>query len=307
MKTPSERQRQERFGGVSTLVAGTLILAGLSVGTAKGAFPGEPGLIAFVPGESKGIELVDPSRPVNRRKLTPQRREEQRQPAWSPGGRWLMYTANGLWIVRTDGSGSRRIARFASDGAWSPDGRRVVFASKETRNNCTDIYSMRLNGTGLRNHTLTHACESNPSFSPDGKSIVFQASTEYGQHIVVAGSNDHSRRVIGDGASPDWSPDGKAIAFAVGTTIRIVDPNGRPVRDIQLAAPNNFKIASVSWAPRGDRFVVAQMQATLNSQGVWRGGDRIYVVDSDGSGRRELTSTSIDDDADPVWQPLPPR
>jgi Tol biopolymer transport system component len=279
-------------------------VAGLLAGAAGGAFPGQLGLVAFVPGVSKGIELVDPSRPINRRKLTPERREDQRQPAWSPGGRWLMYTANGLWIVRPDGRGRRRIAHFASDGAWSPDGSRVVFTSKPTSSDCTDIYSMRLSGRGLRNHTFTHACESNPSYAPDGKWIVFQAATEYGEHIAVVSNDGRSRRVIGTGHSPDWSPDGRSIAFASGTSIRIVDPNGRPIREVELATSNNFNVTSLAWSPRGDQFVIAQMQATLNSVGVRRGGDRIYVVNTDGSGRRELTATSIDSDTDPAWQPL---
>lgn len=211
-----------------------------------------------------------------------------------------MYTADGLWIVRANGSNRQRIARYASDGAWSPDGGRIVFASKPTRSNCTDIYSMRLNGRGVRRHTFTHACEANPSYSPDGKWIVFEASTEYGQHVAIVDSKGRSPRVIGSGQSPDWAPDRRVIAFASGTSIQIVDPQGRPIRQIQLSAPDNFDVASLAWSPRGDQFVIAQRQATLNSIGIRRGGDRIYIVNADGSGRRELTVTSIDDDAEPA-------
>jgi len=287
------------------LFALAVLLAGCVVFSrgASGAFPGKPGWIAFVSGESTGIWLID-AEGRNRRKLTPRLREDQRHPAWSPGGRWLMYTAKGLWIARVDGSGRRRIGRYGSDGAWSPDGRRIVFAGKPTKTACTDIYSMRLNGSAVRRLISTSACETNPSYSPDGKWIVFEAQTPYAQHIVVAPSTGGGRlRVIGTGFSPDWSPSGAAIAFVSGTTtIRVVDPSGRLLRETDVAGPDNFSVSAVGWSPGGDQFVFAQLQAT-GTVGPRRGGDRIYRANIDGSDRRELTQTGIDNDREPAWQP----
>lgn len=279
----------------------------VATGTASGLFPGEPGLIAYVSGGTDDIRLVAADGRI-RGKLTPRVQENQRDPSWSPGGKWVMYTAQGLWIVRPDGSGRRRVARFGADGSWSPDGTRIVFLGKATRSGCTDIYSMRLNGKDVRKHTFTRACERNPSYSPDGSSIVFEAATDYGNHIVVAparAGRAHAS-VIGTGFSPNWSPDGSAIAFASGTRIYVVDPTGRPVRELELARPDNFEVSSVAWSPRGDAFVFAQLQATVNSIGIRRGGDRIYRIGIDGSDRRELTVTGIDSDASPAWQPVRP-
>jgi Tol biopolymer transport system component len=299
-----------RFGLilVASTIAGLALLA-LAGGamSARAAFPGEPGLIAFVLDTTDGIFLMSPTGAPQRR-LTP-RRETQRDPAWSPGGRWIMYTANGIWVARPDGSRRRRIARFGSDGAWSPDGRRVIFVGRHTKIHCTDVFSMRLNGADLRRHTFTRACERDPSYSPDGESILFIASTEYASHIVVKNSRSEwtgGRTVIGEGHSPDWSPDGRSIAFAFGSEIRVVDPTGLLVHRLDLAdrVAGRFDVRDVSWSPAGDEFVFAQVQGGPTSVGISRGGARIYRVRIDGTALRELTVTAIDSDTQPAWQPV---
>jgi hypothetical protein len=56
------------------------------------------------------------------------------QPAWSPNGRRLVFARwswtprdFGLFTIRLDGSGLKRIASGSGDPEWSPDGHRIVF------------------------------------------------------------------------------------------------------------------------------------------------------------------------------------
>jgi Tol biopolymer transport system component len=60
-------------------------------------------------------------------------------PAWSPDGRTIAYSAGGIWVVAPDGSGRRQLTALDRDPndfldedvqpAWSPDGGSIAFAS----------------------------------------------------------------------------------------------------------------------------------------------------------------------------------
>ena len=55
------------------------------------------------------------------------------QLVWSPDGRTIYF---GRYLVRTDGSGARRLPYIPLTAVWSPDGRRIAFAGKPHR--CPD-------------------------------------------------------------------------------------------------------------------------------------------------------------------------
>ena len=286
---------------------GVALLSVMSGATpARATYPGVPGTIAFTRELTDSIWLIEADGRSER--PLPGPKERQRDPAWSPAGRWLMYTARGVWIVRPDGSSRRRIAPNGADGSWSPDGASLVFTSKATRRACTDIYSMRLNRTRVRMLTSTSACETNPSYSPDGKWIVFQAQTSYATHVVVTRSDGKGDTVVvGNGHSPDWSPDGTAIAFAAGSRIHVVDRAGKKLRELDLEdqVAGRSRLFDVAWSPSGDGFVFSQLQASGAT--VRRGAGAIYRIRADGTDLRELTVTGIDTDSQPVWQSRPPQ
>ena len=85
-------------------------------------------------------------------------------PRWSPDGRWIAFAGADftLQLIHPDGSGQREIPitdpagrTFAFTPNWSPDGRRLVFSLYLPTPDQEDIYTVRLDGSGLTQITNT--------------------------------------------------------------------------------------------------------------------------------------------------------
>ena len=86
-----------------------------------------------------------------------------------------------LWVMNADGTNQRQITRLAGASfapAFTPDGRRLIFASN-TRQPTTDnfdLYLVNLDGTGLVQVTTSPGFNAFPMFSPDGRLLVWESS-----------------------------------------------------------------------------------------------------------------------------------
>lgn len=134
-----------------------------------------------------------------------------------------------LHVIGRNGTGLRRLTTnpgVDDQPAWSPDGQTLAFRS--IRNGLTDVWTIRLDGTGLRNVTdlgdyrygLLGA--ERPAYSPDGQWIAF-AWGDRGVHpgrmslAVIQPDGTDMRRVTQPSAyedtEPSFSPDGQRLAF----------------------------------------------------------------------------------------------
>ena len=101
-------------------------------------------------------------------------------PDWSPDGDRIVFTGDvaepggsDIYSIRSDGSGLRRLTDLDTAGppTYSPDGRWITFGAVVGEN--FDVFVVRANGSGLRNLTRDPGYDDYPTFSADGRSILF--------------------------------------------------------------------------------------------------------------------------------------
>ena len=156
-------------------------------------------------------------------------------PAWSPDGKLIAFQGKGqgglmrIYVVRADGSGVRQVTKQtgrgsrateppsagewagASEPAWAPDGRRLAFTADFDGEH--DIYTIRVDGTGLTKITRNAVHDGSPTWSPDGRRVALarRGPRETSIVIVDLASGAETTIVTGDDfwhavGSPAWQP-----------------------------------------------------------------------------------------------------
>jgi Tol biopolymer transport system component len=230
------------------------------------------------------------------RRITGPKDEIDIGPAWSPDGGRLVFDSQGdgwtdLGVVNVDGSGERQLAegsyttgdpaKVAGGDAWSPDGQKIVYIDRRGR-----LAVMRPDGTHRRRLAGAVFASGEPSWSPNGRKILFSAKGE----IAVVNADGTGRRLVARGLQPVWSPNGGQIAFVSGGVfhdegVYVVNSDGSGLRQVARAGD------SASWSPDGRWLVYARNR---NGQG------DIYVVRSDGSNEHQVTDTELEETS-PAW------
>lgn len=202
----------------------------------------------------------------------------------------LEHGIHNLYVVRSDGSGFRELARNTyGDAAWSPDGSMIAFAkirTPEERNceYCSDLYVSAADGSGRRR--LTDGADNTfPTWSPDRERIAFErcqpAQNPPCAIYAVRIDSGKLTRLTPDGiaGTPTWSPDGELIAFDKNAGVYVMARNGNNRRRLTLGRDTD-----PTWSPDGSKIAFSRGI----SLGARNPGWEIYVMRADGTALRHL-------------------
>jgi Tol biopolymer transport system component len=184
---------------------------------------------------------------------------------------------------------------------WSPDGSKLVFDSSGS------LYVLGVKGfrvTRVHTGTSDGSFDYSPSWSADGRRLVFATKHQKNSSISVINIDGSHRRLLARDASfPSWSPDGKTIAYRTSCGIKLTTPRGL---DVTPANPP-FVCHAIGlagqpiWTPDGNKLAILGAPSFTPAT---------FIMDADGRHLRVLTHAtgrtfSPAGRGDASWQPQP--
>ncbi len=195
--------------------------------------------------------------------------------ALSPDGKKAAFVVHGEVFSASakDGGDAVRVTRTAgaeSEISWSPDSRRLVYASDRDGTDHLFTYDF---ATGQETPLTAGAGrDAAPRFSPDGKWIAFERDSK---ELRVIDPTSKQEKLLATGVfdSPPfvdfrdftWSPDSRFVAYLTADAkafqnVRIVPVAGGESRTASFLA--NTNAGSLSWSPDGTLLTFTSAQRT---------------------------------------------
>ena len=246
-------------------------------------------------------------------------------PQVSPDGKRICFlvdkgngrdTVRSLWIMKSDGTGRKKIADYARQPCWTADNNRLLWLPQEYKKwNVADYFTKGLMYYDVKSGKSTPHPNSaklhhlyNPTCSANGKWIASTVHAGMGfKHAILLIEADGNKVInLGiSGCRPCLSPAGNHIAWGSGDhTIEVAEIDLDSVhpkvgkRSVIIRDKVN-KIYHVDWSPggkfvsfsrgpksKGDLSKPGTYQAACEMVGVFAGKWDIYAVST--SGKKEV-------------------
>ncbi len=198
---------------------------------------------------------------------------------WSPDGKTIAFISNisgrsNIWLVPANGGWPKQLTISDQQQAyltWSGDGKWIAFMSDYDGDEQWDIFLVSpSNGEVINLTNSPDASEELPSWSPDGKKIVYKVREKDASSYEIYVMDIYSRKVQKlTSKTPDefynekpvWSLDGLYVAYtqfsADGSTSNIFTTEVATGKTLNLTSSMGNKLYSVkTWSPDGHKLLI---------------------------------------------------
>ena len=256
------------------------------------------------------------------------------------GEPWILVGAeDGALLIRPDGTDRHFILRDLPVNPvtprWSPDGRQILFEGDGDRG--SQLWVANADGTNARalmptpdgcpNGTCTEGIQ--PTWSPDGRSIAYIASTHDGAvfskaaltvlDVATATTTELYSTTETTLGRPSWSFDGTRIVLEIGryegvpeatkllaTAIAVVDVTGDDHTPTELTDAGPLA-GYPSWHPSTDLIVFRTNRFNADTSTLQdpTAASDLYTIRADGSGLTRITDNGVGGPIvrGPAWTP----
>jgi dipeptidyl aminopeptidase/acylaminoacyl peptidase len=199
--------------------------------------------------------------------------------------------------------------RSTGGGAWSPDGKQIVFFTNLTGRN--NLWKVSADGGWPIQLSQSDDRQQFASWSPDGEWIVFQSDKAGGEIYDIYAIPSNGGTVVNltnsteiSETSPTWSPDGRFLAIHYKpktspiTDIAIFDWNTHAVRNLTQEKAKDHEWGGSIWSPDGKFIYATRSNIGFTDSDVYQldvtGGEKQNLTKHEGDHRATANSITPD-------------
>jgi len=237
-------------------------------------------------------------------------------PLWSGDSKWIAFRGaegerHGLLLAHPDGSGTTFVAALVGtnsplpgtgkDFTWSPDGSQIAFVSSTA-----GAVAAEASGDPM---IITRYL-----YKPDAGEGMTRFNDNQRLHIFVVDVASKQVRQLTQGDydehSIDWSPDGKQLVFASNREPNQDEFFNYDLFTLQLADNSIHRLTATEfneydplWSPDGKFIVYRGTRRGLTDRETTMEDTHVWIMNADGSNRREIGSAIDNRQGTPQWAP----
>ena len=237
-------------------------------------------------------------------------------PLWSNDGRWVAYHGedgdkHGLFIAHPDGSDTTFLSALAGTNsplpgtgksvAWSPDGKQIAFVSSTPGEVAAEASGDPMVIT--RYLYKPDAGEGMTRFNDNKRLHIFAVdlASKQVKQLTQGNFDEHSI---------DWSPDGKQLVFASNREPNQDEFFNYDLFTLSLADNSIHRLTATEfceynplWSPDGKSIIYRGTRRGLTDRETTMEDTHVWVMNADGSNRREIGHAIDNRQGSPQWAP----